>query len=134
MSEYFKEYLKKINFDKYLTYLKKKLRNKKVLVYGAGMMFQYIHSNYDLSDINIVGVSDIKFSEEHEGEQYFGLNIVPKNSILKYDIDYILIASENYLNLIEDFERNFTVDTKIKVLPLAKKRLIDVIKYIWQAI
>lgn len=134
MSEYFKEYLKKINFNKYLVNLKKKLKHKKVIIYGTGMLFQYIYSNYDLSDINIIGISDIKFSEEHEGEQYLGQRIIPKNSILKYDVDVILVASENYLDLIEDIEQNLTKETKIKVLPLARKRWFDVIKIIWQTI
>ena len=134
MSEYFKEYLKKVNFSSYLKTLKKKLKDKRIIIYGTGMMFQYICKNYDLSELNIIGVSDIKFSPEHEGEKYLGYNIIPKSSILKYNPDYVVVASENYLALIEDLELNMFKGSGIKLLPLAKKRTIDIIKAVWQAI
>lgn len=134
MSEYFQEYLKKIKFSKYLNTLKKKLKDKRIIIYGTGMMFQYICQNYDLSEFNIIGVSDIKFSPEHEGEKYLGYSIIPKASILKYAPDYVIVASENYLMLIEDLERKMFKGSSIKLLPLAKKRTVDIIKAIWQAI
>ena len=55
-----KEYLKKIKFEKYLKQLKLQLAEKKVLVYGAGALFETAYKNYDFSGLNIIGISDKK--------------------------------------------------------------------------
>ena len=81
MSEYFKKYLKNIKFEKNLRDLKKKLKDKKIIIYGTGLLFQYINENFDLSELNILGVSDIKFSVEQDGEKYLGYNVIPKSLI-----------------------------------------------------
>ena len=39
----------------------KKYRNKKILIYGTGLLSQKIFQNYDLSSLNIVGIVDMKF-------------------------------------------------------------------------
>ena len=59
-------FLKNVGFDNYLKYLKSKLKNKRILIYGAGLLFQTIYSNYDLSNLNIVGISDMSFSAKSE--------------------------------------------------------------------
>ena len=133
MSEYFKSYLKRTNFDKYLKHLEKVLRNKKVVVYGSGMMFQYIQNNYDLSKINIVGISDLKYSNNSEGEMSLGYKVIPKNLIADNNPDCVLIAIENYIDVVEELKISYREKNKnnIKVMPLVKKPFIDVIKYIW---
>ena len=56
MADDFKTYLKKINFDKYIKKLIKKLAGKKAIIYGCGSFFCYINDNYDLSGLNIIGI------------------------------------------------------------------------------
>lgn len=132
MSEYFKNYLKNINFEKTLVSLKKKLKNKPIIIYGTGLLFQYINENYDLSDLNIIGISDIKYASELEGNKDLGYNIIPKGSIPKYDPDYVLVASENYMGLIESLNMEFSSYHSIKFLPLARKNWLEIVKAIWQ--
>ena len=45
MQEDFKTHLKNINFEKSLKKLKKKLKNKTSIVYGAGSFFKYINES-----------------------------------------------------------------------------------------
>ena len=42
--------------------LNKKLKGKTIVIYGSGLLFQKVLSNYDLSELNIIGISDRKFS------------------------------------------------------------------------
>ena len=131
MQEDFKTHLKNINFEKSLKKLKKKLKNKTSIVYGAGSFFKYINEKYDLSMLNIVGISDMKFDEKDENQEFLGYKKIPKNKIIDYKPDYVLVATLKYIGIVEDFEINILDKTKIKVLPLAKLPFIDLIKEIW---
>ena len=95
----FESYLKEVNFEKYLKKLKTKLKNKKVIVYGSGSLFQFIKEKYDLSDINIIGISDMKFTDSQEGQDFLGYKIVPKLKMKSYEPDVVLIATLKYLSI-----------------------------------
>ncbi len=131
MSEDFKTHLENIKFEKNLDKLKKKLKNKTSIIYGTGSFFKYINENYDLSELNIIGISDMKFDDNDEGKDFLGYKMVPKNKIISYKPDYVIVATLKYISIIEDFELNILNKTKIKVLPLAKIPLLQLIKDIW---
>lgn len=134
MSQYFHDYLKKHRFEKQLKRLKNKLKDKSVVIYGTGVLFQYIHENFDLTGLNIIGVSDMKFSEESEGGDFMGYKIIPKKSILNYKPDYVVVAVENYLGLMENLELKLFRDTKVRLLPLVRKNFSEIVKTIWEAL
>ena len=127
----FKLYLKNIHFDKYLKKLNKKLKNKKIILYGTGTFFKHIQENYNLDSLNIIGVSDLKFKKTEEGEKYLNYKIIPLDKIIEYAPDYILVATMHYEKIIDNFEINILNKTKIKAIPLARKNLWDLIKEIW---
>ena len=127
----FGSYLKEIKFEKHLKKLVSKLKNKKIIIYGAGSLFLYIKDNYDLSGLNIIGISDMKFREEDEGQVYQGYKIIQKDKIVNSNPDFVLIAVQNYLGLLENFMCNVFKDTKIKVGVLVKKPFWTVMKDIW---
>ena len=131
MSGDLKEYLEHIKFEKYLDKLNKKLKNKTVIIYGSGSLFQYIKKNYDLSKLNIIGVSDMKFNSKQEGEDFLGYKIIPKDKMPSYKPDVVLVATLKYLGITEDFEINVFNKTKTKIYPLARIPLADLIKEIW---
>ena len=131
MSEDFETYLKDIKFEKYLKNLKKKAKNKTVIFYGVGSLFQYIKNNYDLSSFNIIGVSDAKFLNEEEGQIWDEYKIIPKNKMPEYNPDIVIIGTINYLKILEGFVINMFKDTKTKVYPLARIPLFELIKKIW---
>lgn len=125
-------HLKRIKFDKQLKKLNRKLKNKTVVIYGTGLLFQEILKNYDLSDLNIIGVSDRKYSSEDENKKEFGFNIIPLEKINDYKPDYILISTLKFLNLMNDFRNNVFKDSRITVLPLVDKPFLELLKEIFQ--
>ena len=111
--------------------LKKKLKNKRVLIYGTGKFFTETYNNYNLSGLNIIGISDMKFDENDEGNDFLGYKKIPKNKIIEYNPNYVLVATLKYISIVEDFEINILNKTKIKTLPLARLPFIELVKEIW---
>ena len=131
MSADLREHLEYIKFEKYLNKLNKKLKNKSVIIYGSGSLFQYIKEHYDLSKLNITGVSDMKFTPEMEGQEFLGYKIIPKDKMTQYNPDVVLVSTLKYVSIIEDFELNIFNKTKTRVYPLARIPFWDLVKEIW---
>ena len=125
------EQLKFCKFDKYYKRLIKKLKNKTVIIYGSGTLFQYIQKNYDLSLLNIIGISDGKYLLEQEGQDDLGYKIVPFEKLEEYEPDYLLLGLQNYLPVLYDFASTTFKDKKTRVIPLVKIPLWKILKDIW---
>lgn len=119
------QFLEDIDFKKQLELLIKKLKGKKIIIYGCGQLFQLINQNYNLKELNIIGLSDTKFLSNEEGKEYLGYKIIPRKKIPDYKPDYIVIATLNYIDIIKNFDYN------IKLKPLVKKSFFKVLKEIW---
>lgn len=132
METRFKEHLKKYNFDKNFEKLKRKLKNKKIIVYGTGLFFQYIIKNYDLSSLNIIGVSDLKYGKDIEGKEDFGYKVITRENIVNHNPDCVLFALENYFGIIESTHVAYLRNSNIKLLPICKRPIADLIKFIWK--
>ena len=72
MSE-MKKYLKTIKFEKYLDLLVTKLYGKRVLIYGAGLLFETAFKNYNFKGLNIIGISDKKFEDKNSPEKFYDI-------------------------------------------------------------
>ena len=59
-------YIAEFNFEKHLKYLEKKLKNKTIMLYGAGAFIETIKKYYDLSNLNIIGISDMRFGNSNK--------------------------------------------------------------------
>ena len=129
--EDFKIFLKSIHFSEYLEKIIKKFKNKKIVIYGSGSFFKYISDNFDLSKLNIIGISDMKFDASQEGQDYLGFKMIPKDKIISYKPDIVLVATLKYIGIIEDFETNLFKNTKIRVYPLARLPFWQLVKEIW---
>lgn len=127
----FEFYLKEINFDKQLEKLEKNCRGKKVIIYGAGSLFRFIQNNYNLSKLNIIGISDKKYTISDEGKDDLGYKKIPIFKIPDYTPDCILLAVLNYFSIKDNLENCLSKEHKIKIRPLARKCLLDSIKEIW---
>ena len=125
------EHLKNCKFDKYLKKLNKKLKNKTILVYGAGSLFQYIQKNYDLSQLNIIAISDGKYLPEQKGQNDLGYTIIPKDDLENFDIDIVLLGLQNYIGVLCDFSSGIYRNKKTKILPLVRIPLWKSLKDIW---
>lgn len=124
-------YLKEINFDKQYKKIIRKYKNKKVVIYGAGQLFETIKEKYDLSKLNIIAVSDGKYTTSDIGQEFLGYKKVTLDKINELNPDYVIVATLKYLSIIENFEDNVFKDTKIKIRPLAQKSLWQTLKEIW---
>lgn len=114
-------YLHEYNFEKTLPKLIKKLKNKTVLLYGAGVFLELIKKYFDLSDLNIIGVADKKFRRRKENETFLDYPAYAPEDIKTLNPDYVLVATKNYINIMEDLYFNTLKGTKIKIKPLLYK-------------
>lgn len=90
---------KKGKLKKHINYLRDEYKGKKVLLYGAGLLFEALCSYYDFSDINIIAVTDKRFSEEIELN---GFRAVPPSMIKELKPDVIMVTLLN-VYVAEDY-------------------------------
>ena len=113
-------YLEQFNFEKRLEKLKKHLKGKKIILYGAGVFAQAIMTYYDLSGLDIIGISDRKFSHNDVNE-FYGYKTYAPEDIVNAKPDYVLVMNKFFVNLIDDLDRNLLRNTKIRLKPIVKK-------------
>lgn len=126
-------YLYKYNFDKTLPKLIKKLKNKKVVFYGAGVYLELIQKNFDISKLNVIGIADKKYEINKTESSFLGYKTVSPSEIADLKPDYVIVSTKNYISIIEDLHYNILHGTKIKIKPLVKKPLGTLIKEIWNS-
>ena len=125
------ELLKKYKFDKQIKKLNKSLKGKSIVIYGAGTFFKKIKDNYDISNLNIIGISDLKYTIEQEGQLDMGYKIIPKDKIVEYNPDVILLATLKTFTLYKTFKQDIFKDTKIKIFPLVDKPFFELLKEVF---
>lgn len=126
-------YLYKYNFNKTLPKLIKKLKNKTIVFYGAGVYLELIQKYFDIKGLNVLGIADKKY-EIHKSENMFlGYKTLAPSEIESVNPDYVIVSTKNYISIIEDLHYNILHGTKIKIKPLVKKSLITLIKEIWNS-
>ena len=124
-------YLYKFKFEKTLPKLIKELKGKTVILYGAGPFLELILKNYDLSGLNILGVSDKRFYFHEENETWQGYKVFSPDELKELKPNYVLVSTKLYINIIESLYYDTLKDTNIKIKPLVKKPLFTLIKEIW---
>lgn len=130
MVEDFKKYLKDRHFDKTLKRYAKQFKDKKIVVYGTGMMFEAITQNYDLSVLNIIAISDRKYAAT-KPDKYLGFETVAPDNIKDLQPDVVLVGVLKTVVVIESLRYELLADTGIKVLPLVDRKLLEILKEIW---
>ena len=124
-------YLKKFNFEKHLKYLNKKLKHKKVILYGAGVFLEAVNKYYDLSGLNIIGISDIRFDEHKDDETFLGYKVYSIDEVKQLKPDYILVTTKFYIDIIENLYCSTFKNYKIKIKPLLRKPFLTLLNEIW---
>lgn len=127
----FIEYLEKIHFAKHLSKIAKKLKDKTVVIYGAGSFYQTLMNKYDLSCLNIIAISDRKFINHEDGATFNGYKVCAPDEIKSLKPDYVLVSMIYPINVIEDLEETSLKNVKVKIKPLINKPFIDIWKEIW---
>jgi len=121
------ELLKKEKFNKRLDKLIKKFKNKKVLIYGAGLLSKIIFENYDTNLFNIIGVMDKKFSDSNEN--FYGYNTYTPDNINNIDFDVIFVFSLSSYEIINDLLLRINKQTPIQIEPAIATNLKEQISY-----
>lgn len=109
------DYLKSINFDKKLEILKEKYADKKIIIYGIGLLLDAILDNYPVKDyLNIIGISDKRieddFTKEYKGfNLYKPLALRALNFSIVLDTNILFENSKNYLR------KNYFVKKSVKI-------------------
>lgn len=114
---FFKGILEEQNAQKQIDKLSKKLKNKKVVIYGAGDFAKVLFENYDLSKFNILAVSDKKF--EKDKSHFFGYKTISPEELKTFDCDVVLIANydtSHFINILSELLINSAKEIKIKPL------------------
>ena len=124
-------YLKDCNFEKYYKKLVSKLKNKRIIVYGSGALFQHIKKKYDLSKFNIIGISDNKYILKQEGTLDLGYPIIPKSKLREYNPEVLLLGVQEYVYLLNNFSNEIFEGKNVKVIPLVRQPLLKILKKIW---
>lgn len=93
---------KQNGFQNKLDNIAKKYKNKKVILYGTGKVCDLILRNFDISKINIVAVSDRKYTDETQ--IYEGFKTIPPEKIAENKPDIVLITLQDYLIAGDYFE------------------------------
>lgn len=125
------EYLETVNFSKQLGKLNKKLKNKSIVIYGTGIFFEVLKNNYDLSPLNIIAVSDRKFTNHEQDEEFLGYKVCAPEEIASLNPDCVLVATINIVKIMESLENTVLKGTKIKLMPLVRKPFKDIWNEIW---
>lgn len=105
----------------------KKYKNKKIVLYGMGEFFDEITENFDLSELNIVGVCDLKFEKDKDCNQTKYKAIAP-SELIKEDFDVILITTFFELNIIKYLKEDVFKGKRKIIKPLLSLNIIDLIK------
>lgn len=124
-------YLYKLKFEKTLPQLKKRLKGKKIVFYGAGVYLKIIQKYFDLSELNIIGISDRKYELNKEEDSFLGYKTIAPSEIKDINPDFVVVATKNYIPIVEDLHYNILHGTNIKIKALVKKPLWTLIKEIW---
>lgn len=111
-------YLKQNHFDKRLNKLKSKLKNKRIIIYGAGQLCQAALANYDFSELNIIAICDKNFPQTNANNNFAGYPMINLKQLEFYDYDYILIATKNFVQVINDLSN--IADIK-KCIPMVNR-------------
>lgn len=122
----FQKLLKSRNFQKHIDNLSGKLKNKKILLYGAGILAEVIADNYDLSGLNITAVADSKYI--YEKQDFKGFKTISPNEIKELAPDVILICAYNDIIIKDFFKKNYPEIINIQMTHIINKNLLEKIK------
>ena len=73
-----------------IEHLSKKYKDRKIIIYGAGKLSDYIFKNFDISKLNIIAVADKKF-ETTEEKSYNGIQGIAPEKIKDLSPDCVIM-------------------------------------------
>lgn len=122
---YFKNFLTGQNAQGQIDDLSQALKDKRVVIYGAGQFAKAIFENCDLSKLNIIAIADKKY-ENKSSEVFYGYKTLSPNELETIDCEYVLIANydTNFISIVKDLIAKNPKKVKVKLLIKRKCRKI----------
>ena len=111
-----KEEFNEQNAHKQFEKLKRKYKNKRIVLYGAGIYFEEVRKNFDLSQLNVIAVSDIKYENKQEltFDEELGYNVISPYKIYTLNPDIVLLTVQEDFYIEEYFCTEVFPKTKHK--------------------
>ena len=120
------------NFDKTFPKLVKKLKGKKVILYGAGAFLKAINKYFDISELDIIAISDKRFPSNSKNKTFLNYPTCSPYDIEAYKPDYVIVTTKFYLSVIDDLYHNVLKGTKIKIQPIFNKGFWRLLSEVWK--
>lgn len=115
---YWKEFFSQKENQKKITYLKKKYKDKKIILYSNGIYFDALVDSYRLKKIlNIVGISDIRY-EDNKQDIYKGYCCIRPSDLKNIKFDLILVTSPNPESIKKYLKENLNIKSKIEAFDI----------------
>ncbi len=107
--------------------LKKRLQNKKIIIFCAGEFSRCLFKNYDLSGLNIIAIADRRFEEERIHE-FYGIKCIKPQDIKNTDCDMILISAYDFVKFYDILTNTIIKDCDIEIAPIIQTNLSDIMQ------
>ena len=111
MDSQYLNYFKNINTKKQINKLIKKYKNKKIILYGAGIMSKILFENYDFSKLNIVAFCDSKY-KINSSEKFISYPVINPIELKEKDFDLILVNLRKSVGAIENIKHEILINAK----------------------
>ena len=112
MTNVYSTFLIKNKFQTKLDLWEKKYKNKKIVLYGCGLLFDEIVNSYKIKDkLNVVAVCDVKYESE-KPDTYLGFSTIKPSELKSFDYDVLIftvfdhLTCLNYLNSFDFFNED----------------------------
>lgn len=119
MKTNFKSYLKKKQAQDMIDRLSQEYKGRKIVLYGVDLFTGDLFRNYDLSNLNIIGVADTTFERHKQGDFYGYKKFEPKE-LLDLDFELLLITTyddmENKSYIKKELFKGKKMKFKLKTL------------------
>lgn len=119
------DYLKSVNFEKILNNLKAKYADKKVILFGTGVLLDAILDNYNITEyLNIIGISD-KRAEESNATTYKDFNLYKPIALRALNFNVVLDTSVLFEKTAKYLRHNFFVKKSVEIAPIVQIPFAD---------
>ena len=103
-------FYQEISAQKQIDKLAKKYNNKRIVIYGAGIMSNLLFKNYNLKELNIIAICDKKFGADCN-EKYFGYPTISPEELKVYNCDVILVLVKTFSKIAEYIKYDLLINT-----------------------
>ena len=112
LSKYFEIKTNTEKFENDLRWSMGEIKDKKVLIYGAGEGFLALNKKYNFNkELNVVAIADKNFETENYAD-FYGMKAIKPADITKEDFDVILISNENAKPILDFIFNELCIENK----------------------